>query len=673
MKLLSIKLNNFRQFYGAQELEISAHPQNNVTLVHAENGVGKTTVLNSVLWCFYGITTKKFEKPEDIVNYAALAEGQTTASVEIIFEHIGGQYSAQRRFKQNGRRAETSFTTYFIEQGVYRHLDAPDTFINSVIPREMARYFFFDGEHAETFSAEENFKVVGQAIRSMLGCHLAELGMGDLQYATKYFNQQIGNLPGETELNAKEKRLLEVDDLREKTRQQLEEYKERAEQLHVQIESIIQKLRTLEGAKQIQARRDDKQSELNRVNSEIKTAEQNIVRWVGTKAFPLLARKLSAEALSFIDVESLRGRIPSPYNEEFVQGLLSSETCVCKRPLPPGTPEFRAVAELLKDASNAEVLGKIVRARARLAMLREQKTDAPKPLRQAQETLADLIEKRRRLEQEIGDLGKQFDADKLTEAAEMEAARKTLARELTSVTERIGIFSARLITYERQYKEVEDEINQLAGKTGKARRFIVRRDLATRAAELLRAVLKEHEASARAEIAERINIILGKTARRDYKFGFDEHFGLQLSFPDGRPVPRSSGENQLLSLAFIAALVQFSSSRANGANDDVLIPGTVAPLVLDSPFGQLDNKYRVDTAFFVPELASQVVLLVSSSQGDKDILQALSPHVGVEYALVSENAGPRGDKSSDVMIVNGKKLATSIFNCERTRTRVERI
>jgi len=62
MKLQRIKLSNFRQFYGTQTLEIAGHTDKNVTLVHAENGVGKTTLLNSILWCFYGEVTRSSRK-----------------------------------------------------------------------------------------------------------------------------------------------------------------------------------------------------------------------------------------------------------------------------------------------------------------------------------------------------------------------------------------------------------------------------------------------------------------------------------------------------------------------------------------------------------------------------------------------------------------------------------
>src|SRR6056297_1624221 len=98
MILEEIRLTDFRCFYGDTFIRFSEDPNRNVTLIYAENGVGKTTLLNALLWCFYGETTARFEKKEDILNYDAKKNGRTTASVEVLFEHNGSQYIAKRFF-----------------------------------------------------------------------------------------------------------------------------------------------------------------------------------------------------------------------------------------------------------------------------------------------------------------------------------------------------------------------------------------------------------------------------------------------------------------------------------------------------------------------------------------------------------------------------------------------
>jgi len=52
MKLLELKLNNFRQFYGVQCIEFSKDPQN-ITVILGENGNGKTGIFRAILFCLF--------------------------------------------------------------------------------------------------------------------------------------------------------------------------------------------------------------------------------------------------------------------------------------------------------------------------------------------------------------------------------------------------------------------------------------------------------------------------------------------------------------------------------------------------------------------------------------------------------------------------------------------
>ena len=66
MLLQKLKLVNFRQFYSdATVIEFSTDIDKNITLIHGENGIGKTTILNAILWCLYEKLTHDFENPDE--------------------------------------------------------------------------------------------------------------------------------------------------------------------------------------------------------------------------------------------------------------------------------------------------------------------------------------------------------------------------------------------------------------------------------------------------------------------------------------------------------------------------------------------------------------------------------------------------------------------------------
>jgi DNA sulfur modification protein DndD len=672
VKLHKIKLHHFRQFYGKHEFTFAIEPERNVTLLHAENGVGKTTLLNAVLWAFYGETTKKFEQRQKIVNFEALAEQKKVATVEVHFEHDGQQYIVQREYVHKSEtNGENRVTSHRIENGNLVSVPAM-TLTNSVVPFEMAKYFFFDGEAAETFSAETNYKAVGKAIRDMLGCSVAQAAIDDLNYAIKGIEEDISELPGQGDLVRLQKEIKEYTARTVENERQLAGLRELRTHCAIQIQEIDEKLRGVAAAQQLQRRRDDKASERKTVEAKQNNANAALAKWVGSKGLLVVARKLATESLNFIHEQSLRGRIPSPYNEDFVKELLHAETCICKRRLTPGSDEWRGVAELLKNASKAETLGRVVRARSRVNTLNEGRKEAIRSLQTTQELLAELANHRRRLDQEILEISKQLEGVPIKEVATWERERQELLRKQSEAGERHGAIHLALRTHQQKIERLQAEFDRTAAKTTKSAALITKRDLARRSMSILKHLLGEHEEEARKAIAQEVNKILAVTARREYYFRLDEGFEMNLYYQTGKPVPKGSGENQLMSLAFIASLVDFSRKRAR-QSDGVLIPGTIAPLVLDSPFGQLDARYRVDTARFLPTLADQVILLVSSSQGDREVLAALNPFIGAEYVLISENRGEQAQKSNDPINVRGRQVLTSLFNCPRNLTRAERI
>jgi DNA sulfur modification protein DndD len=108
--------------------------------------------------------------------------------------------------------------------------------------------------------------------------------------------------------------------------------------------------------------------------------------------------------------------------------------------------------------------------------------------------------------------------------------------------------------------------------------------------------------------------------------------------------------------------VKTKRSSPQNAQDYRLLKGTVAPLVLDSPFGQLDEEYRKTTAQYVPRMASQVVLMLSRSQAAGGVINVLHDRVGEEYVLVRKNKDARGSRPREVRQFSGKDVDMAVFD-----------
>ena len=662
MILEEMRLTNFRCFYGQSTIRFSTDPDRNVTVIYAENGVGKTTLLNALLWCFYGETTERFEKKEDILNYDAKKEGLTTASVEVLFEHNDKDYIA-KRFFVTGPRANGSrnFIVVRIDQGSQIDIPAPDTFINTVIPRDMASHFLFDGEHAEVFLGESSRTSIRSAVRDILGCSLIETAIADIKDISSQFRKKISSMPGATrsaELVSRIDALTAQIDLAEKEVERLEKQHRLTE---TQINDIDNKLRNTSAAKELQRSRESLEEQRKRTKKRWKEAADEVYKWLGESGRFIVSRKITEETFEFLDDKKHRGRIPSPYNEEFVKDILTEETCICGALLEPGSPAAQKVAQLLDKAANQVVRDRIAKVRARLSSLKTERAKAPNRLAKAKERQAEANGELSSIEAQLGEIHEKLKGIDFDDIASREERRAALRKELYGIDRKIGSLKSGISDAERDKAEIDREINNLAQQNAQTAIYSLRRNLCESIKGTLELHLVEEEESARKVLRAGIKKVLQATTHKVLTLRMTDEYGISLVNVEGMALPKSSGENQLLGLAFTAALVEFAKVREN-ARSYRLLPGTIAPLVLDSPFGQLDEAYRTTTAQFIPKMARQLVLLLSQSQGSPEVLKALQDHVGAEFLLVRHNKEPIGERKPESRHFKGDEFKTSIFD-----------
>ena len=195
MIIEEIIFNNFRCFFGEQSLKLASDDGSHLTVVHAQNGSGKTSLLNCVMWTFYGVTTAGFDQiTGSIANDEHLASGGTEAWVEILFKFDKSRYRARRFFDKTKPPKEQSsnFKVWRIESNGHNSPQPhPDRLTETMMPRSMAEYFFFDGEKARSIAGVENSVEISRAIRNILGCSVAEVALEDLKVVEKKYRDAL--------------------------------------------------------------------------------------------------------------------------------------------------------------------------------------------------------------------------------------------------------------------------------------------------------------------------------------------------------------------------------------------------------------------------------------------------------------------------------------------------
>ena len=146
------------------------------------------------------------------------------------------------------------------------------------------------------------------------------------------------------------------------------------------------------------------------------------------------------------------------------------------------------------------------------------------------------------------------------------------------------------------------------------------------------------------------------------KIKIREDYSISVIY-NGESLPKSGGENQLVSLVFTAALVWFAKLRVT-AEGEFLLPGTLAPLVLDAPFGQLDDDYQPQVAKVIPDLGHQVILLVSGSQGNEKVISAFENKIGSDIILRRHTTKSPSEVEPKSVTVDGEKHPQVFYNEE---------
>ena len=85
IKITKIELINYRQYRNIV-IDFPDTEKYNLHVLRAKNGTGKTTLLNSILWCFYGVEhyLTNEDKALPIINDALVEESENNKELQVV-------------------------------------------------------------------------------------------------------------------------------------------------------------------------------------------------------------------------------------------------------------------------------------------------------------------------------------------------------------------------------------------------------------------------------------------------------------------------------------------------------------------------------------------------------------------------------------------------------------
>jgi len=644
MKIKTLELINFRQLSG--KIIMSTDRRKNMTVIHGENGAGKTSILNAFKWCFYGHTD--FETGErKILNEHAIVTTEigkyVTVSVVIEFNHEEKSYTARRTQKYRKKEGldfeEVGGTDFHLswidESGNYKESMNPVTHMDQILPERMQSYFFFNGEKIERLSSARSGNEISDAIKNLMGIEIIERAANHLlKNVTKSFKQELKR-NSHKELAAVVEKEVEAQEQVETIIKQLSVTNRNIKEINLELEAIGHQLEANKDTVKLEVRRKKIQEGLSRINNRLSEIVIKRKDTVNSKGFLAFVKSAKNQVKTILADNRKKGQLPSKIRRQFVEDLLEDGRCICSRPLKKGDMFYKEVESLKQDAGNEELDGAVIDTAADMHSM----TASRSSLYEMLETLRDeeeaLTKQKNVLNGELDVLGEQ--TKKVEDAAALQERRSKLQKKCVQEIERTGRLKHDKSCFEKKLVDLGQEIKRLSKMEEKHSNIQKKLDLANE----LGLVAKEfHGAAAQAtrkELSKQVNEIFQNIMKKDYWAEIDEEYDLQIYknvHGYGKQVvfEKSTGENQITSLSFIGSLVSIARKRNKEGRQ--YFQGGIFPIVMDSPYGQLDDVHKKMVAKYIPELAEQVILMVTSSQWKGAVEAECSKYVGTHVSLI---------------------------------------
>lgn len=216
MRIENIEIQNFRQYRNLSFKFPHVQGSNDLHIIYANNGVGKTNVLNAITWCLYdtemhlgdkntALAILNNQKVQELRQH--LPEGGNTigdATVSILFS--SDEAAEKIRFQRVGKfnvtneaviPVNTEFSIMHFVDGEWNSIDTEEETLSLVkknVPEEIHEYIFFDGEHLESYFKAGQFENIKNGIEELTQAKIIEKAETAFnKYLTDILNPQIAN------------------------------------------------------------------------------------------------------------------------------------------------------------------------------------------------------------------------------------------------------------------------------------------------------------------------------------------------------------------------------------------------------------------------------------------------------------------------------------------------
>ncbi len=680
MKLIYLQLCNFRQFYGKTPQIKFASGERNTTVIYGNNGAGKTTILNAFTWLLYEKFTAAFASPELLINQRAITEAKAEQGVECWVEL---QFERERKIYQVKRKC---YATKSLEQQVqysptklfmlvagddgrwYPPLESAEDIIEGILPASLHQYFFFDGERIDSFFRANKNNNIAEDTKELLGVKVLDRGIDHLKKAKRTLQEELQEL-GDAKTQQLLAEQINLEQESDRVEQRISEIVREITQLEQQKSNLSSQLLNISGANKIQELKSKLVKQQTSIKKNILQTKDKLKKTLSQDSHLVFLPSTTDNFLNLLQKLRDRGELSSGLKQEFIQQLLQQQICLCGEELKPQTNAYNNVKSWLQKVELKNIEESAIRLETQVGKITDQSNNFWQNIDRYQAEINNYYRELNYLEIELGKANSQLKNYPNKDIQQLQNNIELIEEKIKD-----------LILEQGASKQQKNDLNQVIIKlekkieqhklTVKKQKIAQKRIAATQ--ESISRLIKVRtllEQQFRLALEQKVQEIFSFISFTPYIPKLSTNYELILVDNTSgveTPVAASTGENQILSLSFIGGIID-RVRQWSQRNNLVGYDSSTFPIVMDSPFGSLDQIYRRQVAKAIPELANQLVILATKTQWRGEVETEIEQRIGQEYVLIYYS--PKLDCEVDWLQLNQQNyplVKHSSNNCEYT-------
>ena len=648
MRIESIDIQNFRQYRNLVFKFPCSSEHNDLHIIYAKNGVGKTNVLNAITWCLYDtemhlgdkytasaiLNNQQVQELRDHLQEGGNAIGDATVRILFSSDDAKEKIRFQRVGKFNVTSeavipVNTEFSIMHFIDGEWNSIDTEEETLSLVkknVPEEIHEYIFFDGEHLENYFKAGQFENIKNGIEELTQAKIIEKAESAFnKYLTDVLNPQISKSPQKEVAWAQQ----ELDKIQVAIDSSVDAINTYMTQIHLCDDEIADLDNVINGHVHVSEktrRLKEVEGSIDKLRNSIsqKKAEMMVFAREYLQYFAIYP---SIKSLyQYIQEQDQHGKLPPRIDKFLLETIEKHKHClICDQDL--GDHSYSFIEELKKElevsSETSALLNKTVvvlrQYISKLAQYKTKRDSLMNNVKNLRQQYNDYIDEEKQLNTYLMNIP---NAEAITKAIEQ---KKEFRKKRDDMVAKKGVEEAHKKELDAQYIVQGRKLKSLIDKNQQLEKINAQAEYCKKCRNILKEtrldLLQESRSEMEQETFDTFTKLLWKKdifskveILEDYTFRLLDNYGSQTLGSC------SAAERALLALSFTLALQKVSM------HDSLLF--------IDTPIGRVDEDNRQNFIKTLCEIAKtkQVILTFTPTEYDDKVAAALQD----KYASFSQ-------------------------------------